>query len=846
MKKRIQKWIGILLAVLLIITVFPVNGTTTYAAAAKPTISMTSKTLIGVGTAFTLSVKNLDTSKVKSAVWSSTNKNVVTVNSKTGYVTSKGKGTATVKCKITYKSGTVLSLSSKVTVKIPATAIKITNTMPEGMNNFVLMVGDTMDFDSAITPSNASDLITYTIDNASYATVDKKGIVTALKPGIVRLTATASMTKAGAPSSIVKDTVNILIKAKSAGVSSAILTDATTLTVNFDNPVNPSTVIGTYGDLLDSVSINGMNDKDGNPADKLGYLSGVLSADGKTLTITSANAFNGTYALHVSNTVLSMDGTPVTEYYKNLELKDTKPPYFKDYKIDDTGLIVSINFNKAMDFTNMQVSKVSLVKSNETADVATLSLLKTKTNYVKSEDSKSLTIDLTNITPNDQNKSFAVVFSGLKDKAGNYPSNSIITAYVVTDTTPKPQAVLKSLTRTGYYTISASFTRSIKTPGEIMLSNGKMIDGVVSKDDKTLVNYTLDATSAKLTGSQKVSIGFWDSYNVKDTDHTGDTFTDRMVNFTVSTTGPQLRSYKLTTEGTDANLSYILTLTYDKAVVLSSDTGKFVSRLNTVNGDIYSQKNLTYTATAKDMIVTLKLDKNQFNDNGTYTITIPDGFVKDNFNNDSKKTDAIVNRTGTNGTGLPAPDRIEQSSSDPGVILISFPNKLDKATAENRANYTILGVTILKAELVDNNAAGATVQLTLNQGAVSVTATYVIKIKGIKGYGDSFTPMDDYETTLLLMENKAPSITKIAYSYPTTINITFDDTLTGTPDFSAMQNGIDYAGSSFINGDTVTIVLNQVPVRGVNMIINPNINNSITDISGNKAIVTTRYITPTY
>ncbi|WFR56214.1 Ig-like domain-containing protein [Anaerocolumna sp. AGMB13025] len=846
MKKRIQKWIGILLAVLLIITVFPVNGTTTYAAAAKPTISMTSKTLIGVGTAFTLSVKNLDKTKVKTTVWSSTNKNVVTVNSKTGYVTSKGKGTATVKCKITYKNGTVLSPSCKVTVKIPASAIKITNTMPEGMNNFVLTVGNTMDFDSMITPSNASDLITYTIDNTSYATVDKKGIVTALKPGIVRLTATASMTKAGTATSTVKDDVSILIVAKTAGVSSAVLTDATTLTVNFDNPVNPSTVIGTYGELLDSVTINGMNDKDGKPADKLGYLSGVLSSDGRTLTITSANAFNGTYALHVSNTVLSMDGTPVTEYYKNLELKDTKPPFFKDYKIDDTGMIVTLNFNKAMDFTNMQVSKVSLVKSNETADVATLSLLKTKTNYVKSEDSKSLTIDLTNINPNDLNKSFAVVFSGLKDKAGNYPSNSIITAYVVTDTTPKPQAVLKSLTRTGYYTITASFTRSIKAPGEIMLSNGKMIDGVVSKDDKTLVNYTLDATSAKLTGSQKVSIGFWDSYNVKDTDHTGDTFTDRMVNFTVSTTGPQLRSYKLTTEGTDANLSYILTLTYDKAVVLSSDTGKFVSRLNTVNGDIYSQKNLTYTATAKDMIVTLKLDKNQFNDNGTYTITIPDGFVKDNFNNDSKKTDAIVNRTGTNGTGLPAPDRIEQSSSDPGVILISFPNKLDKATAENRANYTILGVTILKAELVDNNAAGATVQLTLNQGAVSVTATYVIKIKGIKGYGDSFTPMDDYETTLLLMENKAPSITKIAYSYPTTINITFDDTLTGTPDFSAMQNGIDYAGSSFINGDTVTIVLNQVPVRGVNMIINPNINNSITDISGNKAIVTTRYITPTY
>jgi hypothetical protein len=246
------------------------------------------------------------------------------------------------------------------------------------------------------------------------------------------------------------------------------------------------------------------------------------------------------------------------------------------------------------------------------------------------------------------------------------------------------------------------------------------------------------------------------------------------------------------------------------------------------------------------MIVTLKLDKNQFNDNGTYTITIPDGFVKDNFNNDSKKADVIVNRTGTNGTGLPAPDRIEQSSTDPAVILLTFSNKVDKATAENRANYNILGVTVIKAELVDNNAAGATVQLTLNQGSVAVTATYVIKIKGIKGYGDSFTPMDEYETTLLLMENKAPTITKVVYSYPATVNITFDDILTGTPDFSVMQNGIDLAGSCFINGDTVTIILNQVPIKGVNMIINPGITNAITDTSGNKAIVVNRYLTPTY
>lgn len=845
MKKRMQKWMALLLTVLLITSVFPGSGITSMAAT-KPSLSLASKTLVGIGTAFTLSIKNLDKSKVKSTTWYTTNKSIVTVNAKTGYVTAAGKGTAYIKNKIVYKDGTILRPYCKVTVKIPATGIKITNTLPEGADYFNMNVGETIDFNSVKTPSNASDLITYTVDNTDVATVDKKGIVQALKPGIVVMTATASLTKAGAPSSSVRDMVKINISQKSAGVKSALLTDTTTLTISFDEAMNGSTILNSSGELLDSVSIKALANADGNAADKLGYLKGALSADGKTLTITSENAFNGNYVLHLSNSVLTANGTALTEYYKNLTLVDTTPPFFKAYKVDDTGMIATVEFNEAMDFTNMAVSKVSLVKAGETADASTLSLLKTKTNYVKSDDSKSLVIDLTGITPSDENKTFAVVFSGLKDKAGNYPANSIITAYVTTDTTPKAQARLTTLTRTGYYTITASFTRAIKTPGEIILSNGKMLDGEVSKTDKTKVNYTLDATSAKLTGSQKVSIGYWDSYNVKTTDTTANTLTDRMVNFTVSTAGPQLRSYKLTTEEKNGTVNYLLTFTFDKAVVLESDEGKFTSKLVTVNNDIFSQKLLEFTATAKDSTVTVVLNKAQFDENGTYTITVPEGFVKDNFNNDSKKTEVIVSRTGTTGTGLPAPDRIEQSSSDYNIITVTFDNKLDKATAENKSNYTILGVSIAKAELIENNANGATVQLTLNPGVVSVTATYAVVIKGIKGYGDSFTAMEQYETAVYLNENKAPVITKIAYTQPTTVAITFDEEILGTPDFSVIQYGRDLAGSSIIEGNTIYIFLTEQPTNRVSMSVAPTISNALTDLSGNKVVVTARNITPTY
>lgn len=842
MKKRMQKWIGVMIAVFLITSLLPVNMLQSQAAA-KPSLSMTSKTLVGLGTVFTLSVKNLDKTKVKSTVWYTTKKSIITIDKTKGIVTAKGKGTAYAKCKITYKDGTVLRPACKVRVKIAAKEINITNTLQEGKNNFVITVGNSIDFNSVLKPSNASDLITYTIDNTNLATVDKRGIVKALKPGIVTLTATASLTKAGASSSLINDRVIINLVDKKLSVTNAVLEDTTTLTILFDNLVDESSVIGEDDELLDSVSIRPMTDKDNKVASSLGELTGKLSSDGKTLTVMSENAFNGLYGLHLTSSILSVGGTALTEYYKNVELYDTKAPYFKDYDVDDTGLVVTLEFSEAMDFSNMAVSKVSLVKSSQTADASTISLLKTKSNYIKSEDSKSLTIDLSDIDKDDQNKTFAVIFSGLRDKAGNYPSNSILTGYAATDTTEKSQARLKRLTRTGYYTLTAEFTRAIRSPGEIILSNGETIDGKVDKDDHRQVNYTLDSSSARLSGSQKVSIGYWDSYNVKDSDHSADKYTKKTINFTVSTDKPKLKSYKLTKKEENHEVRYNLTLNYNKDVILEDESGSFNSKLVTLNEDIYPKKKLEYTALVENSEVMLVLDENQFDENGTYTITLPEGFVKDNFNNESKAAEVIVNRSGSTGTQLPAPEKIEQSSDDPSIILISFNEKIDKNSAENESNYKILGINVSNAELIENNSSGATVELILKDGTVSVTATYVMTIKGIKGYGDTFTSMDEYETTLLLYENKGPSITKVTYSYPYTIVLNFDEALEGTPSFTVIQDGVDLAEDFNIVGSTVIITLSEVPEMRERLKISPTNVNVITDNNGNKAVISTKYVT---
>ncbi len=850
MKEYLYKRKVFFSAFILLLFVLPA-GAVSVLAAAKPVMSVTSKTVIGLNQEFTLSVKNLTKSKVKSTGWSSTNKEVATVSG--GNVTSVGRGTATIKCKITYKDGTVITPTCKVTVKIPATAIEITNAKDDISNNSrqVIAVGDSYDFDSVLTPANADNYITYAVSNTEYATVDKKGIVTGKKPGFVTLTAQANLNKPADYKNlldsilVLKDSINIEIVTKTAGVTSVELTDTTTLKVTFDKAMNKSTLFNDKNKLLSNITITAKTDSNGMTASGLGTLTGSLSSDGKTLTVTPSGYFNGLYGIKFSNNILTADSEPLMEYYETLSLYDTTPPSFKDFTIDDTGLVVSINFSESMNYSGMQIQNVELVTKNTTAKTATISRLSNKANYKASGDGKSLTIDLSQMSSVDQNKQFKIVFTGLKDRAGNYPDNDRITALLATDTTPKSQARLVSLERTDYNTLTATFTRAISVPGRVLLSNGEIITGVISEDNPRQVTYTLDSESAKLSGKQEVNIGFWDSYNVKDSDNSADDYKEVKVDFTINSAQPEISGYELVVETGSDETVYNLILTFDKEVSLLDDEGILSSKLVTADGDVYNDYDIGYTADADDTVVTVILDSEDFGEPGTYTITIPEEFVEDIYGNTNDKTTVKVKNTEGSSTALPGPRLIVQSENDASIIYVTFANQVDEDTAEDLGNYEVEGAGIISAELIDNGSGGATVELTLEPGSVTKSTRYYITISGIIGYHNTYTEMEEYKTRVYLNENVGPEIEDVKYTYPDVITITFDETLAGTASFRVLQNGADLVESSRISGKKIIITLVDRPVLDEEVEIVPTSYNHITDKYGNVAEIASETIVPT-
>lgn len=126
----------------------------------------------------------------KTLQWSTSNKTIATVSSK-GVVRAVKKGTATITVKV---KGTTKKATCKVTVKAKPQAdinIKVTNlSFTESKKK--LAQGDIYQTKLNIEPSNATHkVVTYTSSNATVATVDANGKVTAKAVGDATITATA-------------------------------------------------------------------------------------------------------------------------------------------------------------------------------------------------------------------------------------------------------------------------------------------------------------------------------------------------------------------------------------------------------------------------------------------------------------------------------------------------------------------------------------------------------------------------------------------------------------------------------------------------------------------------------
>lgn len=832
MKKLLAKLMAFVLAFAVMMPVAAQTVTPIVASAATVSLAATKKTVI-VGNTYTITLKN--SSSVKKSSWKSSDTTVATVNGK-GVVTAKAAGTAKITCTATLDTGKQQTLTCTITVKkrVAATSVSL-NSVHDKINAHFIEVGGNYDFNTKLTPSNSTDSTYYRIADADIASVNTAGVVTGKKAGITVLEARIGLNKTEANKATNKVVARtyIYVTPKAAATPTPTPTPAAApkatgvtmvsskeISIAFNTEILKSSVIDSNGDLIKgAISV-----VSGTNATDYGTLSAKLSADLKSISLTSTGEFDGTYVVTIFNKVMTMTNEFVEAESFQVDFKDTVGPMYLNSTIDDNGYLCKINFNEALDISSLQI--ITVTGTNDTAVKGRLNAV---SSYTLSEDRKSLVVDLSNMGIRSLDAMVGMV--GIKDLKGNASAQYQMNVLVQIDGTEKPLAQIVNVERTSKSVLTATFDRAIQYAGYAVVE-GSIMNGTVDSKDNKKVNYTIGNTA--ITGVKAVQFSGWFNYNVVSA--TGNTRTMN-VNFTLDSTPPQVTGYDLHSSSLNGISGYALDVTFSKDIAVTNASGTIATLVNSVNGNIGTQ-NYTYTASASGKVLTLNFLAQTF-DNGTYTFTLPAGIVIDSLENASKVQLIKIVKSAGSSSQLPAPVTVIQDSTNPSKIIVTFANKLDLETAQTAANYMVNGsITPLSATITSQSESSAVVELLFNSSSFMTSGAYTMTIQGIKGFNGAYAQMKEYNTVLTLVENTGANVTSCKLTSSTTIVITLTKDVTGTGEFMYYgNNGLTSVSSVFSAGNQIYLSLPDVMTQNTYVIV---VNNGFKDNNNNTALLPTQ------
>ncbi|MBC5715259.1 Ig-like domain-containing protein [Roseburia sp. BX1005] len=233
-KNPIRRLSALILVCVLAVSSIVVSPTDVQAAAnAKKITLSTTKQIVGVGKSVTLKVKAVQPKKAsKKVTYTSSNPDVATVTAK-GKVTGKSIGNATIT--VVSATNPKAKAKCKITVVQAATSIQTAKSI-------VMQKGKKVTIKYGVTPGDANKQMIFTTSNKKVATVDKKGKITAKKPGKATITMTAA---AGGKKAKIKVTVKKKITvAKSVTLDQTSLSLKPSETATLTATVNPAKAAG--------------------------------------------------------------------------------------------------------------------------------------------------------------------------------------------------------------------------------------------------------------------------------------------------------------------------------------------------------------------------------------------------------------------------------------------------------------------------------------------------------------------------------------------------------------------------------------------------------------------------
>ena len=254
---------------------------------------------------------------ISSIVYSSKNTQIATVDTD-GTVTGVNPGTVIISITAKDANGNTAEGTATITVT-PANAINATISFTDADKTGTLSIGDTKTLRPIITADVTDYSVEWESSNSSVATVDSEGLVTAVGPGSVTITATVKGTNAKAASAIT-------VSATSPSVKELKATHADVLTLYFTSAVADSD--------RDKINISLKFGETEQTFEK------EWASDGKSVDLRRrCENEEGTYTVTISATDVALGskkeavGTVAARTISNLNIKTDYVPYYQYTKV---------------------------------------------------------------------------------------------------------------------------------------------------------------------------------------------------------------------------------------------------------------------------------------------------------------------------------------------------------------------------------------------------------------------------------------------------------------------------------------------------------------------------------
>lgn len=632
--------------------------------------------------------------------------------------------------------------------------------------------------------------------------------------------------------SFVYRALNVEVEPVEAEVASVSAINAKQIEIKFNKAVDKSTVFSnvTTGTLHAGVvtvkrTVNDTTDANKNVDSSSDTITGSLSADGKTLTLTvdaaSAKYFDGTYAVTVSDAVKTTDGKTLAAYAGTFTAKDQTAPTVKEVVYNTITNQVEVTFAEPV----TRVPDVVRLNGEPVSGVAFVA----GTNQTKVAFTKPSSVAA--------GSTASIYVAGTTDAASNIlsPYNGNLTF-----TNDASALQVTSVTQISSNKVKVVFNKSLA-------SNDATIDGALTAIiDGTVVaagdvTAALDTTD---TSKKTVIVTFSGSYTAPNyfygssatskavtltfaNDVITDVFgkklaaTTQSITMTKDVAGPQVVSAKIASNGVD------IEVTFDEEIAAAGNTANIVLRKDGVamgtavsavrkgaTGD--DAKVLVITPAAADL-VSGKLPA------GTYTVRLEAGAIADAHTNNNAVATTTVSKAATT-TDLTA--IIATQTSQRNIFEVTFSEDVTTSSALNLANYTLDGAALPSGTDIyfKNGAANRTVVIALPKGSINIgvvgTGTNArLAVSGVQtSSGKTVVPTSG---TVLVEDNTAATLQSATLVGSNVLKLTFNENIS-----ASFVNVADILDDIQISNGTITFVADDAThtasVSGKDLVITIN------------------------